>query len=80
MSKSHISASSTVVDRHSDGGKPKPTKSLLRRDFLNPMSLPVAMDPSKEASGMAPPLNTPTIRVFDVDLNTGLAPRGLPRP
>jgi hypothetical protein len=55
-------------------------KSLLWRGFLNPLSLPVAMGPSKEASGMTPPLSAPTIRVFGVDLNIGLTPRGLPGP
>jgi hypothetical protein len=46
--------SSSVLARHSDGGIPKPTKSLLRRGFLKP---PVAMGPKKEVSGTAlPPL------------------------
>lgn len=38
MSESKILASSAVVDWPSDGGKPKPVKSLLRRGFLNPLS------------------------------------------
>jgi hypothetical protein len=47
-------ASSPVLARHSDGGIPKPTKSLLRRGFLNPL-------PSV-ASGLAPPPPVPTAR------------------
>jgi hypothetical protein len=62
-------ASSTVLAQHSDGGIPKPTKSLFRRGFLNPLPL-VAMGPSKEASGMAPPTPVPTVRVPSVVLNT----------
>ncbi|XP_062163857.1 uncharacterized protein LOC133870691 [Alnus glutinosa] len=38
MSESKILASFAVVDWPSDGGKPKPVKSLLRRGFLNPLS------------------------------------------
>jgi hypothetical protein len=68
-----------VVARPSNEGNPKPAKSLLRRGFLNPLSPPVAIGLSKEASGMAPP-SAPMIRVSGVDLNIGLAPGRLPRP
>jgi hypothetical protein len=58
-----VDLASSVLARHSVGEIPKPTKSLLRRGFLNPLS-PVATGLNKEASGMASPPPVPTARVL----------------
>jgi hypothetical protein len=49
---------SSLMDWHSDGGNPKPAKSLLGRGFLNPM-MPVVLGASKETSGMTPSPSAP---------------------
>jgi hypothetical protein len=60
-SGSEFSGGPSLMPRHIDGGIPKPAKSLLWRDFLNPMT-PVVFGPSEETLGMT--LSPSALRVF----------------
>jgi hypothetical protein len=68
---------SSVLARHSDGGIPKPTKSIFRHGFLNP--LPRLLWVRRRKLQVWPLLHPfLTARVLGV-LNTGSASGGLPR-